>query len=99
MSSTNPEFYNEVVHGIWAATDFDVSSYPIEGSINLADLAYRPGHYLLDGRLYWGTWNDSTDCMEGLGVLVSTDGSILEGFFLGGHANGKARRITLGDKE
>jgi hypothetical protein len=37
--------------------------------------------------------------MEGLGVLVTTDGSIVEGFFLGGHANGKARRITLGDKE
>jgi hypothetical protein len=99
MSSTNPEFYSEVVYNIWAATDFDASSFPIEGSLNLADLAYRPGHTLQDGRYYWGTWNETADCMEGLGVLVSTDGSIIEGFFSGGHANGKARRITHADKE
>jgi hypothetical protein len=43
MVSTNPEFYSEVVYNIWAATDFDASSFHIEGKLNLADLAYRPG--------------------------------------------------------
>ena len=52
-----------------------------------------------DGRLYEGTWNEQTGQIEGLGVMVSADGSILEGFFSGGHANGKARKITHADKE
>jgi hypothetical protein len=99
MSSTNPEFYSDVVYGIWSATDFIATSYPSESSLNLTDLAYRPGMMLPDGRLYWGTWNESTDCMEGLGVLVATDGSMTEGFFSGGRVNGKARRITHADKE
>lgn len=63
------------------------------------DLVYRTAQLLNDGRLYEGTWNESTDQIEGLGVFVTSDGSILEGFFSDGRANGKARRITHADRE
>lgn len=63
------------------------------------ELVYQPAQILHDGRLYEGTWNESTHQIEGLGVLITSDGSIHEGFFSGGRANGRARRITHADRE
>ena len=98
LQSSHPDFFNQVVYDIWSASSFNLTDQHRFG-VSLTDLVYRPAQFLPDGRLYEGTWNESSDQIEGLGVLVTSDGSILEGFFSGGHANGKARRITVADRE
>ena len=45
-------------------------------------LEYRDATVIEDGGVYEGTWNKETNQFEGLGVRVTADGSIYEGYFL-----------------
>lgn len=46
-----------------------------------------------------GTWNTTTNKFEGFGVLVKADGSIYEGYFLGGQYFKKGRAINASDSD
>ena len=62
-------------------------------------LEYREATAIEDGGVYAGTWNKDTNQFEGLGVRITADGSIYEGYFLQGQGWGKGRTINSQDNE
>lgn len=82
LSTSHPDFFSQVVYDIWASSEFNLAAQPRETlPFKVTDLVYKTAQILHDGRLYEGTWNEQTDEIEGLGVLIASDGSLLEGFF------------------
>jgi hypothetical protein len=61
---------------------------------SIRELTYKLPKILPDGALYAGQWNDQTHLIEGMGIRVDPNGSIYEGFFKDGKANGYGRYIS-----
>ena len=101
LQTSHPDFYSQTIFDLWTSNNgvFDFLSQERNRDISYTNLVYKSAQTLADGSLYEGLWNSESDQIEGLGVRVISDGSLIESFFVAGKANGRGRRITHQDKE